>query len=404
MNAVTSSVSLIDRTWVDTARLAGGRPSRAFWSIGWPMARHDVVRAASDVFLLTLIEPGAPLILGLRNTLPAKLVESALGLGSEPRAATLATIGLVLGFAVRGLLRGPAGPRHNPPAIPGDWTRRRASLFSAITAAATLGLWITFALMPLIGVARLSLAMNQSGRTGFPAMVQFCQNGQVAAALGHSLTLGLGATLIASIFAWSLGPLPSKVSWRNPTSWSQIVPPLAIGLGIYLLPAQLDMVLSRFGSLGTAMAHGLGDFADPYRSPWLVLIVSTSLFAIPTLRREFSRALAIDVSDAQDVARTLGASRWNARLTCSPQFLRIIAAAVASSIATSAIATAPALILARTVTVQPVAVTIATIIADPAERSCAAILGLLALAFPTMAWFIGKSGELKFPRFRLARS
>lgn len=404
MAAVMSSVSLIDRSWVDAAKLAGGKPATAFWSIGWPLARFQVVRAASEVFFLTLFEPGAPLVLGLRNTLPVKLVESALGLGSEPRAGTLAAIGLVLGLAVRGLLRGPAGAKHSPSTIAGDWTRRRAAPLSAIVAATALGLWIAFALLPIFGLAQLALAMNQPGRSGFSAMMQFCKTGEVMATFGHSLVLGLLATAVASLYAWSVGPPQSHTSWRNPSTWTLVIPPLAIGLGVILLPAQLDAVLSRFGGLGLSLSHILGTLADPFRSPWLVLIVATSLFAVPSLQREFEKARAIDVGDKHDVARTLGASTWTARLTCSPQFLRVLVSAIAFSVAASAIAAAPALILARTVNVQPIAVRIVAIAANPAERGCTATLGVLALLFPACAWLMGKVGDLRFPRFRLVRS
>ena len=93
----------------NAARLAGASPQRIWRQLVWPVVRPGAARAAGMVFALTLIEPGAPLVLG-RRTLGFQIVEAALGPEPAPRAAVLALTATVLAFVARVLVRWWGGP------------------------------------------------------------------------------------------------------------------------------------------------------------------------------------------------------------------------------------------------------------------------------------------------------
>ena len=77
--AAAGPVERLERSWEDAARLAGASPFRIWRSLSWPMVRPSALRAAALVFLFALVEPGAPLILGLRRTLAFQIVEPPAG-------------------------------------------------------------------------------------------------------------------------------------------------------------------------------------------------------------------------------------------------------------------------------------------------------------------------------------
>jgi ABC-type Fe3+ transport system permease subunit len=62
--ATASALDRVSPSCEDAARLAGAGRRRAWWQLVWPAVRPDVARALGLVFSLTLLEPGAPMVLG----------------------------------------------------------------------------------------------------------------------------------------------------------------------------------------------------------------------------------------------------------------------------------------------------------------------------------------------------
>ena len=73
----SSAVERLERSWEDAARLTGVGSLRAWRALFWPLVRPSSARAAALVFVFALVEPGAPLVLGLRRTLAFQIVEAA---------------------------------------------------------------------------------------------------------------------------------------------------------------------------------------------------------------------------------------------------------------------------------------------------------------------------------------
>src|SRR4051794_18770428 len=105
--ATASALSRVEPAWEDAARLAGASPRRIWRQLVWPVARPASARAAGMAFVLTLVDPGAPLVLGLRRTLAFQVVEACLGPapGPGPRAALLALATAAIALVGRGLIR-----------------------------------------------------------------------------------------------------------------------------------------------------------------------------------------------------------------------------------------------------------------------------------------------------------
>ena len=83
--ACASSFRRLDPAEAEAARLAGASSLRIARDLSWPIVRPAAVRAAGLVFLIALVEPGAPLVLGLRRTLAFQIVDAATGASPFPR-------------------------------------------------------------------------------------------------------------------------------------------------------------------------------------------------------------------------------------------------------------------------------------------------------------------------------
>lgn len=388
MAASSAAFTAVDASWIDAARLAGAKKSRARGRLGWPLARNPVARSVAEVFAFTLFEPGAPLILGMRRTLPVGLIEAALGLDREARAAVLATIGLGLAFGARGLILAWGGP---PRPMPSAKAASNQSSLAGSWAILPLTTWATVALLPIAGLAAMALGLDRAGRFRLDGLLASVSDHGAIGVLRDSLLLGLGATAFAGLLAWGLNPARGRW-WLDPASWPATLPPLAFGLGVFLVPGLLDAVAALAGTRGGWISSGtrsLADLFDPYRSPWLVLVAATAVLRVPALRAAIAEARAGDDRDALDAARTLGASRWRAWVTtAAPAVSAILAAALSVSIARAALDAAPALLLSRTMSARPVAVAIVGLAHEPGGPRRAAVLALAALILPVFAWVV----------------
>src|SRR5262249_30056745 len=151
----------VELVWEDAARQLGASRWRVFGQLTWPTIGPEVARGAAVVFTLTLVEPGAPLVLGLRRTLAFQIVEAALGSDPAPRAAVLALQALVLSALVWVLLgcraRSRSGLSDRSEATP-IARARRAEWPSATIFVGALGTWSVLAWLPAVGLTALALA------------------------------------------------------------------------------------------------------------------------------------------------------------------------------------------------------------------------------------------------------
>ena len=136
----------------------------------WPIVRPAAARAAGLVFLLALVEPGVPLILGLRRTLAFQIVSAAGQPAPFPRMAVwalMAGIARALGLArvpLEGRLPILAEPAEGMPASGSGRQPRRVSGLSVTLAAVPLGSWAIVAWLPIFGLVPAAFGERTTGK------------------------------------------------------------------------------------------------------------------------------------------------------------------------------------------------------------------------------------------------
>lgn len=271
----------------------------------WPLVRPTVARVSASVFAVLLIEPGAPLVLGLHQTLGAQIVGSLwmTSRADAPRAAILTVLALVLSLLVRLALKRWGGPDHlaslprssgDPaePIVPWGWFRP----FAAIVA------WLAWTAITLGPAGVLAIECFRSPPVPAEAATAALDVWrELAPILGASLALGGASTLLAMTLAW---PLSAFRRTGSAVSLLNAVPPLAIGVGL--------MGLGQMARSGTgadpvgAVIPTLGFWLNPYRFPWLLVSWGTALVLLPWAVEAARSARALDATALQEEARVAG--------------------------------------------------------------------------------------------------
>jgi iron(III) transport system permease protein len=411
--ATASALSRVDPAWEDAARLSGaGR--RAIWrQFVWPIARPDAARAAGLVFALTLIEPGAPLVLGLRRTLAFQIVEAALGPEPAPRAALLALASLLIAVVGRVLVRWWGG---TPLPVTADQDRiaaspvaaghssvarwPRASWYVASLSTGVVLVWLPIlALVATAMAAGPSLAGNGAAASGMRRML----NAESQRLLLNSLALGLAVTLIDLALAWTLAAWAGR---RHPwvlalAGWPELFPPMALGVGALVLPEVLQLVAdwARAGGMrpSEAMARGaslLAGCLDPDRTAGVALVLALSAVRLPFLARAVEHGWSRFRPTLIDAALSLGATPRQARRTATGRRLGAAPAALLWTFALAATSLAPALVLAPTIEGRPLAPGV-LILADAPGGALprAAMLAAIAIALNLSAMAIAATSR-----------
>src|SRR5262249_12043029 len=161
MRATAAAVERLEPAWEDAALLAGAGRFRAWRRLAWPVVRPAAARTAALVFAMALLEPGAPLILGLRRTLAFQIVEAAVGPNPFPRGAVWCVLAGLIALAGRSLLLGWGGPAILAEAAatqasrPGGVPSRRAGVIPAMVCTIVLGSWVLVGGSPILGLCHL---------------------------------------------------------------------------------------------------------------------------------------------------------------------------------------------------------------------------------------------------------
>lgn len=412
-SATAGAVARTEPGWADAARLVGASRLRIWRQLIWPVVRSDVARAAAAVFAWTLVEPGAPLVLGLRRTLAFQLIEAALGPDPLPRAAVLATAAVGLAAIGRGLLRWWGGTGdgllpETPATRAEDAGWGQTSAMVLLLGAATALAWWPTGLLIVSGLA----AGPPGSAGGAPSVSAWVGRlgGEVSRSwLANSLALGAAVVAVDLIVARSLAASGRRGIARRLASWPEAVPPLVLGVGALALPWLLRLAASGFGTGGgggpvVRGLESLADGLDPDRTPGLLLVLAVSAVRLPLLARSERSARGRSRDVRIEAAVTLGASPRAARRAASPGWLGLPSGPLLLTFALAATDLAPALVLASTLDVRPVTPSILILADEPgdAHSRAAALAGLvvmvnaiaLALAargrnLPLERWFRG---------------
>jgi ABC-type Fe3+ transport system permease subunit len=404
--SVKAALGRVDPGWADAGRALGATRWRAWRQLVWPIVRPQMARTLAAVFAASLLEPGAPLVLGLRRTLPYALVEAAIRDVAPNRTAALALIGLTLALLGRLLIRGWGGPYVDVDPRDRDDRPARASWRRAIVSILGLSAWIAFALAPLYGLFRISFgtadpASERGWVVALAAVVYGLLDPDTSRLWRNSLLLGLLATALAAGLVALLRRRPAGGVRPIAPRPSLLVlgleqtPPLVLGAASALVPGLLALVGDRLNVAGLRL---LGEWLDPLRWPGLLLIAATAATRLPTLARASDRAELRRRPSLSDAAQALGASRRRASKLGGGRGPGRGVLFLSFTLAATSIV--PALVLAPTLRTRPVGPALIALADDPTRAATLALgavaLNLLGLAAarrsgagPVGDWFRG---------------
>jgi hypothetical protein len=332
--ATARALERIRPSWRDAARLAGAGGLRTWLGVTWPLIRPAAARAAAIIFPLALVEPGAPLVLGLRRTLAFQIVEAASRPDPFPRIAVWTAMAAAFSLAGRSLLRRWGGqPLLGSASTARDRERPRTTAPGAglpLAIASTLALVGSVAIgwFPVVGLIRhISRAGLTSGSAGWSlaGTVPRALEAPIPQVLMNSLLLGLEVALGVLAMAWLLRPDPG--ARLTSTFASRLVgrfalmPPLVQGVGFLALPRVVALAAASMrdnpGLAGPAAR--MADLArelDVGRNPWAILSVAVGLSVGLRLLQGWRRASERrpdETSAGLDAALLVGSSVSRAR-------------------------------------------------------------------------------------------
>jgi iron(III) transport system permease protein len=392
--AVTAALARFDAAWEESARLAGAGSRRIWRQLVWPSVRPGAARAAGLVFALTLIEPGAPLALGLRRTLGYQIVDAALGREPAPRAAVLAVLAAAVAIAARGLFRWwgrgttPSGALDTPSL----GRARAAHWLRAAWHWAILGLGIVLAWFPVLALMATALPRDRSwgSSAGLRVAVRrlFALDPELQRILLNSLALGLAVVAIDLALAWTLASWAGRrrVWMLSLAAWPELLPSLALGVGALVLPELVAIVAdwARAGTGGAALARGaqlLAGELDAYRTPGIGLALAVAAVRLPFLARAVEHGWSRFQPTLIDAALVSGATPRQARRTATGLWLGAAPGALVLTFALAATNLAPALLLAPTFESRTIAPQILILADTPGGGfDQAAVLAAMAVA------------------------
>ena len=308
------AMAAIPNACLEVGAMAGGS-RRWLWRVAtWPLIRPTVARASASVFAVVLLEPGGPIVLGLRRTIGFQIVHAVFDNGLEDwtRPSVLAAVGLSCSILVRlALIRsagrdeltallGEAAPRVGRP------DRMGVGVGGRLVDAASLLLILLWGALVLAPFWGLSIGLGSV-------------SGGIVALELRSLrpffesTITLAVLCLPVIFVAGLGrpgPRPRRLD-----GLLDAVPPLAVGVGLLAIAGLLrGWSAGASGGVGGG-SEGLAAWLDPYRTPAVVACWAASSAMLPWLLNGRRVERGVRAREAAELARMVGDRRVLGRLT-----------------------------------------------------------------------------------------
>jgi iron(III) transport system permease protein len=302
--STSGALDRLDPRWEDAARVVGARSARIWRTLTWPMIRPVVVASVGLVFVTTLLDPAAPLVLGLRRTAGFQVVVQAIRADPFPKVALIVLLALFASLLGKTLLRWLGGRgtalADRAPALTGNAAFRRPGLGAgrprSVVSASLVAAWAVLAWFPLVGLARLAVrSASQTEERVDPAgvagdlLIRHLAEPPIPRLMLLTVFLALAVILTIKVLAWleagRRALAPGRERSRRALLLSS-VPPLAWGAGILAIPRVADLA-SRLVDAGTGSQRvsggllRLSQVIDPYHIPGLLLFLGVCLVLVP---------------------------------------------------------------------------------------------------------------------------
>ncbi len=399
MLATMRGLARIDPGWEAAGRLAGLSRWGAWRRLAWPMVRPQVMRTLSLLFTVILVEPGAPLILGLRRTLAFQIIEAVSAPEPSARAALLALTTLLYVLLAWTFLRWWGGESL---AYPASVSQRpesagvvRTVLFWGCLAGATVLLWL-----PLYGLLGSAIRIwadpgSHDSRSALTALTDLTTDFRLRDIITRSVAVGSAVVAVTVFAAKGLASAGagSRSGWSILANWSRGVPPIVVGVGALSVSPVLGLVsqLARRTRGIASLSDPLGwvsNALDVYRAPSVLVFLAVAAVHLPRLvqRAVWKERLKRDAPVS--ASRMLGLPGWRGpRVDAWPEWRSGMFGIVWSFVlATTNLA--PALILQPTGAGRTIAPKLLALADQPGHglehavslASCVLIVQLLAFA------------------------
>jgi ABC-type Fe3+ transport system permease subunit len=399
--ATGATLRRFDPTWLEAARAAGATRTRAWFDIAWPLLRPEAARAGAAVFVLTLVEPAGPLILGLDRTLAAQVVFASQRFDDPTRAATLAVIALAVAIVGRTLLVRWGGPRvaWPDPVVPAP--RPSLGWRAATPRLLALAGWAAVGVGPVVLVLGRTFA---AARREMPGSLDILLRSLF---LDRDFLAQLGQGLMIAWFVMIFQVLALALSsgrWsRGLLAGFAAVPPLVVAVGALAVPWLVEAAGDAAGwpTGWGRLIDGLALELAPGRSPGLLLAIAVAAAGLPMLARATVLARSQTNPALVEAALLAGAGRsqaWRAgrgrAIAGVPLLPLILAFTLAATNLTPALLLTP---LSETRTLAPGALRV-VLASDPlpgrlfAPLATLVLMNTLALAAASR-WRAGRLGE-----------
>jgi len=397
-----TALTKLEPGWADAARLAGASRYLAWRGTVWPLIRPAVASAVATVFTLTLLEPGAPLLLGLRRTLAYQTVETFGTDAPFPRAAILGLMAVGLALTARLLLRWWGGAGVPLPSNHQDPPSETVSLELATLSTLAMLSAVFLAWLPALAVFLAALKPGWMGlvRNGTDASRHFAAS-EAWSMVGNSLIAGLAVVALQLLMVAGLAANRGSTR-RLPRfliNWPAAFPPLALGVGALALPWLLslggaELLVSGRDAVLARVLRWLESVLAPSGSPGLLLAVAVAVTMQPLLAGALGVGRGGIRPELYDAALSHGASRRRARRLATGLAFANSPGVICLLFSLAATNLAPALILTPTWGSRTIAPGIVALADQPDEGLVVAsrlatlvlIANLLALAFALRGW------------------
>ena len=242
--------------------------------------RPAAVAGVGLVFVITLLDPAAPLVLGLRRTAGFQVVFQALRPDPFPGVASIVLLALLAAILGKTLLRwlggrGTALPYRAPDPNGGRELGRldlRAGRLRSVASALLVAAWAMLAWFPVVGLARLAVrSVSQTEERVDPAgvasdlLIRRLSAPPIPRLMLFTVFLALAVIAAIRILAWLEAGRRARAPGRERSRRALLtsVPTLAWGVGILAIPRVADLA-SRLVRLRHGMAACLWRAAAPF--------------------------------------------------------------------------------------------------------------------------------------------
>jgi len=313
---ILSSVSLIDASCEEAARVCGATPLRCLLTVSLPALKGGILAGGLIVFVWSFSELGTPLVFEYRRVVPVQVFDMVKDIASNPMGYALVMVLLLVTFGAV------FGARSFMRATHFSVRGRLVSAERQMSKGGVVLFYIYALTIFALGITpHISVFLTSVAEKWFMTILPTKFTGwYYKALLSHPLTFRAIRTSFAlagvsCIIDLALGGFLAYMMAKHKGGWMKFLD------SFLMLPLALPGIILAFGYVGTFS----GTIIDPFRNPIVLLIVAYSIRRLPYTVRTIYAGFQRLPKEYEEASRTLGG---DARTTFRKILLPLIAPSV----------------------------------------------------------------------------